>query len=188
MLLAMLSIKPWRSFALRACTLQRCAAARQIINCAQFPEVDKDFLLSYDLVTAPNFVGTKVRMPAGRGPCIGTRHASWRGEPMQPQVSAALEYIALVRQKPTCKTVCFSKSPCTLRALASHLGSHSCRVICGDSSAEERKSALNDFRSVPAVDVLLMSVETGAELSMTGSIDVNVLTRRYAVQVRSGSL
>jgi hypothetical protein len=61
-------------------------------------------------------------------------------------------------------------------------------VICGDSSAEERKSALNDFRSVPAVDVLLMSVETGAELSMTGSIDVNVLTRRCAVQVRSGSL
>ena len=107
---------------------------------------------------------------------------------MQPQVSAALEYIALVRQKPTSKTVCFSKSPCTLRALASHLGAHSCRVICGDSSAEERKSALNDFRSVPAVDVLLMSVETGAELSMTGSIDVNVLTRRCAVQVRSGSL
>jgi hypothetical protein len=120
---------------------EACSAARQIVNQAEFPEVDQDFLRSYDLVTAPKFVGTKIL--------------------------AALEYIARVRQKPASKMVCFSKSPCTLRALAGHLGAHSCRLICGDSSADGRKSALSDFRSVPAVDVLLMSVETGAELRAT---------------------
>ena len=51
-----------------------CSAARHIINCAQFPEVDKDFLLSYDLVTAPNFVGTKVRCQLAGEPMH--RHAA----------------------------------------------------------------------------------------------------------------
>ena len=119
-----------------------CASGRTLLNGRLHPGLDTVFMGHYDAATAPRFDSHKVL--------------------------AARNFIAKMRAKvsdqPTLpsKAVIFSKAPNTLMVLANELQPATFRLICGDKTAAERAAALTAFRSNSDVDVLLLSVETGA--------------------------
>jgi len=134
------------------------AAAMSLQNKRLHPNVDVTFMSHYDAATAPSLDSHKIKealsfiaeMDAVNEALAAPKNKKRKGKSEDSAEMAPS------------KVVIFSKALNTLQVIADRLHDSRYRLIFGSSKASDRAKALTDFRSNSGVDVLLISVETGA--------------------------